>query len=730
MKCPKCQTENPPGSGFCSKCGEPFAPSPDIPFAQTETVQTPKKELTIGSTFAGRYQIIEELGKGGMGSVYKVLDTELGEKVALKLLKPEIASDELMIERFRNELKLARQITHKHVCRMFHLSKHGNTPYITMEFVSGEDLKSTLRRVGHLSTGKTAYIAKQVCEGLTEAHKLGVVHRDLKPQNIMIDKKGLAHIMDFGIARSLKAKGVTTAGMMIGTPDYMSPEQVEGTEVDHRADIYSMGVILYEMLTGDVPFEGKTPLSVAVKHKTEMPREPKEFNPHIPDAMNQLVMKCLEKKREKRFQNTTEILNELTGIEKEIPTKEMILEGEKTIVQAFFRKLKDRKIIPTVAAFIGGGAALIEFAHHILVGHYHLPKEVVDYIIIALILTMLSTVSWQWFRRKEAIPRKAIRRPKTKLKWIAALVAVFLFLVVAAWQFTPLSEILGISLSSSLSSTDDKIQTAAPEEKKVAELSMEEKQEPKKPKPELEKKAPSKPEKAESKASEPAKETVDVSRKVDQGIQAFNQENYNECIKQMQEVLKLDPENTSAQYFLSEANKKKSEKIQAQAINDKLNTAQDAFQKGNYRECVEQLRSVLKSDPQNEQARRLMNQVRLKTTQQQAEALVNEYVQSIRSKNLMAFYEKACDPRLSERLRKRTESSMRMFDSFESTASDVKIQFKGLAQAEISFNNVITGVSRSGRKQEFLNGQVTWRVRRVGNEWKIINIVTPPREKR
>jgi serine/threonine protein kinase/tetratricopeptide (TPR) repeat protein len=726
MKCPKCQTENPSGSGFCNKCGEPFAPSPDIPFTKTETVLTPKKELTIGSTFAGRYQIIEELGKGGMGSVYKVLDQELGEKVALKLLKPEIASDDLMIERFRNELKFARKITHKYVCRMFHLSTHENTPYITMEYVSGEDLKNTLRRVGHLGTGKAVYIAKQVCEGLAEAHKLGVVHRDLKPQNIMIDKKGHTHIMDFGIARSLKAKGVTTAGMMIGTPDYMSPEQVEGIEVDHRADIYAMGVILYEMLTGDLPFEGKTPLSVAVKHKTEIPREPKEFNPHIPDALNQLVMKCLEKKREKRFQNTAEILDELTGIEKEIPTKEMILEGEKTILRSFLRKLKERKIIHSVAAFIGGGAALIEFAHHILVGHYHLPKEVVDYIIITLIVALLSTVSWQWFHREEPARRKAGRLQKTKFNKIFALAAVVLLLAVVAWQFTPLPEILGLSLASSPPSEEDQIKAAAPEEKKVVEPVVVKKQEPKKPKPEPEKKAPPLPE--EKTVSK--EETVDVSGKVDQGIQAFNQGNYDECIKQMEEVLKLDPDNSSAKYFLSEANKKKSEKIQEQAINDKLRIAQDALRKGDYRECVEQLRSILKSDPQNDQARRLMNQVRLRMAPEQAKALVNGYIQSIRSKNLMDFYEKACAPQLSDRLRQRTESSMKMFDSFESSASDINIQFKGLAQAEISFNNVITGVSRSGSKQKLYDGPVRWRVRREGNEWKIINIISTPREKR
>ena len=211
MICPKCQFENPPGSGFCSRCGTQISPSTDIPYSQTETIQQPKEELTIGSTFAGRYQIIEELGRGGMGNVYKVLDKELGEKVALKLLKPEIAADHRIIERFRNEIKFARKITHKNVCRVFDLSKAERTPYITMEYVSGEDLKSTLRRVGPLSEGKAIYIAKQVCEGLIEAHKLGVVHRDLKPQNIMIDKKGYPHIMDFGIARSMKGEGITTS---------------------------------------------------------------------------------------------------------------------------------------------------------------------------------------------------------------------------------------------------------------------------------------------------------------------------------------------------------------------------------------------------------------------------------------------------------------------------------------------------------------------------------------
>ncbi|MDH4272152.1 MAG: serine/threonine protein kinase, partial [Candidatus Aminicenantes bacterium] len=230
MKCPKCQLENPETSLFCSGCGAKLEAARELSLFQTETLQTPIKELTTGSTFAGRYQIIEELGKGGMGKVYKVFDTDIKEKIALKLLRPEIALDEETVERFLNELKLARKISHRHVCRMFDLGKSEGTTFITMEFVAGEDLKRLIRKTGQLGAGRAVSIGKQVSEGLMEAHDLGIVHRDLKPQNIMVDEDGNARIMDFGVARSLREKGITGAGVMIGTPEYMSPEQVEGKE--------------------------------------------------------------------------------------------------------------------------------------------------------------------------------------------------------------------------------------------------------------------------------------------------------------------------------------------------------------------------------------------------------------------------------------------------------------------------------------------------------------------
>ncbi len=298
VRCSKCDTGNPSDSKYCKECATPL---PAGAVSVTRTLETPAEVLSRGTTFANRYEILEVLGSGGMGKVYRALDKKLDEEVALKLINPEIVSDKKTLERFSNELKIARKISHKYIGRMYELMEDENTHFITMEYVPGEDLKSFIRRSGQMAVGTTLRIASQVCEGLAEAHKLGVVHRDLKPSNIMIDKQGNAKVMDFGIARSQKAKGLTGAGVIIGTPEYMSPEQAEAKETDQRSDIYSLGIVLYEMLTGQIPFEGDSPLSIAMKHKGEIPKDPKELNPQIPVALSQLILKCLEKEKENRF---------------------------------------------------------------------------------------------------------------------------------------------------------------------------------------------------------------------------------------------------------------------------------------------------------------------------------------------------------------------------------------------------------------------------------------------
>ena len=282
--------------------------------------------------------MLEELGRGGMGEVYRVKDQKLDEEMALKIVKPEIAAHKGTIERFKNELKLSRKIGHRHVCRMYDLNEEGEIPYITMEYVQGEDLKTTIRKKGQFEETELIAIAKQVCEGLAEAHELGVVHRDLKPQNIMLDENGKAKIMDFGIARLVESSGLTQSGVMIGTPDYMSPEQAEGIEVDQRSDIYSLGVILYEMVTGGVPFKGDTAFSVALKHKTKLPQDPRKLNPEISENLSRLILICMEKNRERRYQSAQALLNDLQNLEDGLPLGTKIQPRRETLVAALDKK--------------------------------------------------------------------------------------------------------------------------------------------------------------------------------------------------------------------------------------------------------------------------------------------------------------------------------------------------------------------------------------------------------
>jgi serine/threonine protein kinase/Flp pilus assembly protein TadD len=328
MDCPKCQTHNPEDSKFCKECATSLTAADEAQPSFTRTLETPVEALTRGALFAERYEIIEELGVGGMGAVYRVEDTKAKEEIALKLIKPEIAVDKKTIERFRNELTTARKIRHRNVCGMYDLNEEKGTHYITMEYVPGEDLKSFLRRTGSLTVSKAISIAKQVCEGLSEAHGLGIVHRDLKPSNVMIDRQGNARIMDFGIARSLKSKGITGAGVMVGTPDYMPPEQAEAKNVDYRSDIYSLGVMLYEMVTGQVPFVGDTALSVAMKHKLEEPSDPRALNDLVSEDLSRIILWCLKKDKMARCQTAEELLSELTKIEKRIPITEMARTAE------------------------------------------------------------------------------------------------------------------------------------------------------------------------------------------------------------------------------------------------------------------------------------------------------------------------------------------------------------------------------------------------------------------
>jgi serine/threonine protein kinase/tetratricopeptide (TPR) repeat protein len=357
MRCPSCRAENTGDQSFCGTCGAKL-PAPALPETPPTTMAHAPDDLATGDTLAGRYQVIEELGHGGMGRVYKVFDTEVKERIALKLLRPELSADRDAVERFSRELALARRIAHRNVCRLFDLGRADRLSYITMEYVSGDDLRRLMRKVGVLGAGQAVRIARQVCDGLSEAHRLGVVHRDLKPQNVMVDEDGNAKIMDFGIACLVQGSRITGAGVIIGTPQYMSPEQVEGGHVDQRSDIYSLGVMLYEMTTGRVPFEGDTPLSVAHKQKYDAPADPRTLNAQLSPDLAGLILKCLAKDKKARYESAAEVRVDLERIERGLPTTERVAAQKRTTSTQITIPFGPRRLAVIAAVVVLAAAGL------------------------------------------------------------------------------------------------------------------------------------------------------------------------------------------------------------------------------------------------------------------------------------------------------------------------------------------------------------------------------------
>jgi class 3 adenylate cyclase/cell division septation protein DedD len=278
----------------------------EVVWTDAEAYRNLQERVSASSPVPPRYEALSQLGSGGMGIVYKVRDLETGEIVALKILKPEIASDPDVQENFKRELCLARKITHRNVCRIHEFTRSNGTAYTSMEFVEGESLLSKLARSGSLPLNEALDIARQICAGLREAHAQGIVHRDLKPANIMLDRSGTVKIMDFGIARMVHREGPMT-GTIVGTPAYMAPEQAELKPVGPCTDIYALGLLLYEMITGVQAFTGDTPVAVALKQIREYPFRPRELMPQLTRAVDSVVMKCLQKEPAKRFQSADEL---------------------------------------------------------------------------------------------------------------------------------------------------------------------------------------------------------------------------------------------------------------------------------------------------------------------------------------------------------------------------------------------------------------------------------------
>lgn len=317
----------------------------EVMWTSTEAYREVQDRVTSTSHIPQRYEVVSQIGSGGNGIVYKVRDLETNELVALKILKPEIASDPEAQENFKRELCLARKITHKNVCRIHEFNRVNGIAYTSMELVEGESLSSRIYRAGALPVVEALDIARQICAGLREAHAQGIVHRDLKPANIMLDRKGTVKIMDFGIARMIQREGPMT-GTIVGTPAYMAPEQADLKPVSSCTDIYAVGLVLYEMVTGIPAFTGDTPVAVAIKQIQNYPQRPREIVPQISRAIDAVIMKCLQKDPARRYQSAEALEYALSKAAKARPLSpwEASLNRYVALAEAEIRTLLQRGI--------------------------------------------------------------------------------------------------------------------------------------------------------------------------------------------------------------------------------------------------------------------------------------------------------------------------------------------------------------------------------------------------
>jgi len=302
MKCSNCQALNELTRPRCVSCGYWLVSATDLP---------------VGSVLSERYQLLKPLGKGGMGMVFKAHDSVLEEDVALKLLRSDIAEEPDAARRFRQEIRLARKVRHRNVCAIHEYGEDGGVRYISMELIDGVDLRQVLRRQGPPAALEAVDISIQIAEGLDAIHEAGIIHRDLKTANIMIDAQGCVRLMDFGIAKQMGGEptlGATALGTIMGTPEYMSPEQGRGEKTDFRTDVYSLGIMVFEIFTGQLPFKGDTPIATIFKHIQEPPPLTGQLAARIPGPVVPVLAKTLAKSAEDRYQSVRDMLKALRDV--------------------------------------------------------------------------------------------------------------------------------------------------------------------------------------------------------------------------------------------------------------------------------------------------------------------------------------------------------------------------------------------------------------------------------
>jgi tetratricopeptide (TPR) repeat protein len=626
---------------------------------------------------------------------------------------------------------------------MYHFGEERGLYYIIMEYVHGEDLKSTMRRVGPLSAGKAVLIAKQIGKGLSEAHSLGIIHRDLKPQNIMIDKQGNVRIMDFGVARFIKGKSITNAGTVIGTPEYMSPEQASAKDVDQRSDLYSLGIILYEMVTGRTPFSGETALGIAIKHKTEKPKEPKEFNEQIPNELNQLILKCLEKDKQRRYQDVNEFLAELKKIEDGIPTTEKVMPKSRPFTSKEITvKFNLKKAL--VATFIVILAGLIILAVWRFIPHKSTDQETIQQ---KILLDEKDSEETDYFSSGEKLLKenkfdqalvqfkKVLDEDPSNLKTRLKVASILkdqgkteeaVSEYKKALEINPQDPRSYEKLASLFEQMNDLIKALSFYEKYLENAPHDEKYtQVKEHIKELEARIRAEHTEEEKVSSQltkevekPRKEKV-IPRKTE--VEEEKQKGVAEKTDAEKKEKKKEPEKGDLEAS------QEAERVLQQKIKKKIDSGIEEFEKENYEEALSLMADVLKKDPDNPEAKEYIDLSKQRMAEHQIKSMVNEYCDSLENSTLVSFYERNCTPEFFPEIKEDAEWLVKTYEELKSFVSNVTVQLIQESEAEVNIFLIITGISKKdGIKHALFEGKYKWYLIKKNGQWRINGVISQP----
>ena len=641
----------------------------------------------------GKYEIVSILGKGAMGIVYKAVDPDIDRKVAIKTIRFDLVTEgsdsEELMQRFMREAQAAGKLSHPNIVTIYDVGREKDMTYIVMQYIEGPSLQRVIASGEKNTTQQVVQLMTQVCSALEYAHKFGIVHRDIKPGNVLIDNEGKPYICDFGVAR-IETSTLTQSGTAVGTPSYMSPEQVKGKKVDKRSDIFSMGCILYEFLAGKRPFEAESITTVIYKIINEEPPSLAEVKKGLPEGFEHIISKALAKDPGERYQSCGQLAADLRDLDR-LAEKTIAITTAKAEPPPVEER-KKRRLVPILA--ISLSAILVIAA----AGAFYLYKKTGN---IPFILSGTQET-------------KGEKATSTSLTEAAVPGSIEDKLNLAKESFEGGDYSKTIRLSEEVLSEDPN-NLAAKSYLDNAKSKMDE----------LLVAQTSDKEGTETEESQPGAGTLDPIQEKLKGVkQSFDREDYDETVKLAEEVLAVIAGNPSAKFYLNRANDKISE---AARIAETFNTGKTYYNNKNYEQCKQEMKKILDVDKEHKEAKKYWsladNAIYDASARREIQKVIERQRKAEEGREPLALLSDIGSSAFRKQRQEYARLLVNNYDEIKwSSVSNISFKFKDRNNAEVSFSYISTAVyKKTGKKVPIFTGTKTWTMEKQGNTWKIID---------